>query len=77
MSEETIFTMDDGSVWRPASSRDVVSCTSCGNEVDTIEEIKSYPDGFCPKCNSTWTGAEKRSTMVQVTMPESITGGAA
>lgn len=25
---------------------------------------------------SSWTGTENRSTMIQVTMPESITGGA-
>ena len=43
---------------------------------DTPEEIASYPDGNCPQCGSTWTGTENRSTMRQVTMPESITGGA-
>ena len=73
---ETIITLPDGSTWRPSSSRDVVKCVTCSNEVDTPEEIASFPDGNCPKCGSSWTGEENRSTMIQVTMPEGITGGA-
>jgi DNA-directed RNA polymerase subunit RPC12/RpoP len=76
MSQGTVLTMPNGSRWRPSTSRDVVLCATCSNEVDTPEEILSYPDGDCPQCGSSWTGAEKRSTSVQVTMPESITGGA-
>jgi len=77
MSDETIIIMSDGSRWRPSSSRDVVHCVNCSNEVDTPEEIASYPDGNCPDCGSPWTGGEKRSTMIQVTMPENMSGGAA
>jgi len=77
MSDETIIIMSDGSRWRPSSSRDVVHCVNCTNEVDTPEEIASYPDGNCPDCGSPWTGGEKRSTMIQVTMPENMSGGAA
>lgn len=76
MSENTVITMPNGSKWKPSSSRDVVHCVTCSNEVDTPEEIASYPDGNCPQCGSSWTGGEKRSTIIKVTMPESITGGA-
>jgi len=71
----TILTMPDGSKWRPATSLDQVHCVTCGNIVDTPEEIASYPSGECPDCGSLWTGGEKRSTIIQVTMPDSITGG--
>jgi predicted RNA-binding Zn-ribbon protein involved in translation (DUF1610 family) len=73
---ETIITLPDGSTWRPSSSRDTVHCVKCSNEVDTPAEIASFPDGNCPNCGSPWTGEENRSTMIQVTMPEGITGGA-
>tara|TARA_R100000541_G_scaffold10115_1_gene17932 strand:- start:99 stop:332 length:234 start_codon:yes stop_codon:yes gene_type:complete len=76
MSDETIIVLPDGTKWRPSTSRDVVNCATCENEVDTPEEIASYPDGKCPNCGSSWTGSENRSTMVQVTMPDSIIGGA-
>lgn len=76
MSDETFITMSDGSKWRPSSSRDVVQCATCDNEVDTPEEVASYPDGNCPDCGNPWTGSEKRSTTITVTMPE-IFGGAA
>ena len=45
------------------------------NAVDTPEEIASYPDGNCPDCGESWTGGEKRSTTITVTMPEQISGG--
>ena len=73
---DTIITMSDGSKWRPSSSTDTVHCANCGNVVDSAEEIASYPDGICPDCNQSWTGSEKRSTNIQVTMPEGIIGGA-
>jgi predicted RNA-binding Zn-ribbon protein involved in translation (DUF1610 family) len=68
--------MPDGSEWKPSTSRDVVSCASCPNEVDTPEEILSYPSGNCPNCGNPWTGSEKRSTIIQVTVPEAMGGGA-
>ena len=71
-----ILIMPDGSRWKPSSSSDTVECVNCDNAVDTPEEIASYPDGNCPNCGSSWTGGENRSTMIQVTMPDSITGGA-
>jgi predicted RNA-binding Zn-ribbon protein involved in translation (DUF1610 family) len=73
---ETIITMADGSKWRPSTSSDTVSCVSCDNEVDTPAEIASYPDGNCPDCGNAWTGGEKRSTMITVTMPQGLSGGA-
>ena len=76
MSDGTIISMPDGSKWKPSTSRDVVHCVTCSNEVDTPAEIASYPTGNCPQCGSSWTGEENRSTIIQVTMPESITGGA-
>jgi len=44
--------------------------------VDTPEEVLSYPTGNCPDCGNSWTGDESRSTIIQVTMPQSINGGA-
>lgn len=71
---DTIITMPDGGRWKPATSSDTVHCVNCDNAVDTPEEIASYPDGNCPDCGQSWTGSEKRSTSIQVTMPESISG---
>tara|TARA_Y100001973_G_C5208258_1_gene343343 strand:+ start:9742 stop:9963 length:222 start_codon:yes stop_codon:yes gene_type:complete len=70
----TIITMPNGSKWRPATSSDKITCVNCDNEVDTPEEIASYPDGKCPKCGESWTGEEKRSTSITVTAPEAISG---
>ena len=52
-----------------AKTEDTVHCASCSNEVNTPEEIASYPEGKCPKCGNPWTGSEKRSTMIEVTVP--------
>ena len=76
MSEDTVIIMPDGSRWHPSTSRDVVHCVTCSNAVDMPEEIASYPGGTCPQCASPWTGEEKRSTTINVTMPQGITGGA-
>jgi len=76
MSDETIITMADGSKWRPSTSQDLIHCAGCGNAVDTPEEVLSYPTGNCPDCGNSWTGDESRSTIIQVTMPQSINGGA-
>jgi predicted RNA-binding Zn-ribbon protein involved in translation (DUF1610 family) len=62
--------------WIPSTSSDTVHCIGCGNAVDTPEEIASYPNGNCPDCGKTWTGAEVRSTSITVTAPEAIKGGA-
>jgi|TARA_B110000285_G_scaffold29156_1_gene29412 hypothetical protein len=75
MSDTTVLTMPDGSTWKPSTSRDEVSCVVCNNVVDTAAEIASYPEGNCTECGSSWTGDEKRSTIIQVTIPDSITGG--
>jgi predicted RNA-binding Zn-ribbon protein involved in translation (DUF1610 family) len=72
----TIIQMPDGSCWKPATSSDMVHCESCGNAVDTPEEILSYPNGACPDCGEAWTGAEVRSTSITVTAPEPIRGEA-
>jgi predicted RNA-binding Zn-ribbon protein involved in translation (DUF1610 family) len=60
--------------WTPSTSTDIVHCASCTNEVDTPEEVASYPNGNCPDCGNPWTGAEARSTTIQVTVP-SASGG--
>jgi|TARA_R100001510_G_scaffold17558_1_gene14887 predicted RNA-binding Zn-ribbon protein involved in translation (DUF1610 family) len=73
---DTIITMPDGSRWKPSSSSDTVHCVNCENVVDTPEEVASYPDGNCPDCGQSWTGAEKRSTKITVTAPEAIRGEA-
>lgn len=73
---DTILTMPDGSRWKPSSSSDTVHCVNCENVVDTPEEVASYPDGNCPNCGQSWTGAEKRSTKITVTAPEAIRGEA-
>ena len=73
---DTIITMPDGSRWKPSSSSDTVHCVNCENVVDTPEEVASYPDGNCPDCGQSWTGAEKRSTTITVTAPEAIRGEA-
>ena len=70
-----ILIMPDGSRWKTSTSTDVVECANCDNVVDTPEEIASYPDGNCPDCGESWTGGEKRSTTITVTMPEQISGG--
>lgn len=62
--------------WKPTTSSDTIFCVGCGNAVDTPEEIASYPDGNCPDCGKTWTGAEVRSTSINVTAPEAIRGEA-
>ena len=71
---DTVITMPDGSTWKPSSSTDTVHCVNCGNAVDTLEEIASYPTGNCPDCGESWTGTEKRSTNIRVTAPEAISG---
>lgn len=75
MSDESIITLEDGSKWRPSTSTDSVSCALCPNVVDTPAEIASWPEGNCPDCGNPWTGNEKRSTVISVTVPESIGGG--
>jgi|VirMetMinimDraft_7_1064189.scaffolds.fasta_scaffold00719_5 predicted Zn-ribbon and HTH transcriptional regulator len=60
----------------PSSSQDSVQCQNCGYVAETPFETLSYPHGNCPECGSPWTGGEKRSTMIQVTAPENLSGGA-
>jgi uncharacterized paraquat-inducible protein A len=72
MSDATIITTPNGSQWLPATSRDIVHCATCENEVDTPEEIASYPDGICPQCNNPWTGVERKSTAITVTAPQAV-----
>ncbi len=69
-----IIQMPNGTRWKPSTSSDMVHCVNCDNAVDTPEEVASYPDGNCPDCNQSWTGAERRSTNILVTMPEQIVG---
>jgi len=73
---DQIIVMPDGSRWKPSTSSDTVHCVSCNNAVDTPEEVLTYPSGNCPDCGNPWTGAERRSTLIRVTMPMKISGGA-
>jgi DNA-directed RNA polymerase subunit RPC12/RpoP len=68
--------MSDTDGWKHSKNYDTVYCAHCGNAVDVTEKEEACPGGLCPKCGSSWTGAQKRSTMVMVTMPVAITGGA-
>jgi len=74
MSNETVITMADGSKWLPSSSSDTVHCVSCGNAVNTPEEVATYPNGSCPDCGESWTGAEQKDTAIIVTAPAPIGG---
>ena len=74
MSDETIITLSNGTNWKPSTSSDIVHCESCGNAVDTPEEVRSYPNGNCPECSNPWTGSERRSTSITVTAPEAVKG---
>jgi len=76
MSDDNVIVMSDGSRWAQSTSTDIVQCASCDNLVDTPAEIASYPDGSCPDCGNPWTGVEKRSTIIKVTVPEQLGGGA-
>ena len=38
--------------------------------------LSSYQTEKCPECGNSWTGDEKRSTMIEVTMPTALSGGA-
>ncbi len=69
-----IINFHDGTKWKPSTSSDIVHCVNCNNAVDTPEEIASYPSGNCPDCGDSWTGSERRSTTIVVTMPEQIVG---
>lgn len=71
---DNVLVMPDGSRWLPSTSFDKVHCVNCGNEVDTPEEIASYPDGQCPTCGNNWTGTERRDTSILVTAPQAIEG---
>lgn len=73
MSDQVIV-MTDGSRWSPSTSSDKVYCVNCPNEVDTPEEIASYPNGNCPDCGNPWTGAERKDTTIQVAAPEALGG---
>jgi len=73
---DNVIVMSNGSRWKPSTSTDTVHCVNCGNAVDTPEEILSYPTGNCPDCSNPWTGGERRSTKIIVTMPEEILGEA-
>ena len=71
MSQDHL-TVVDGVRYLPATSEDVVSCANCGNDVDTPEELASYPSGSCPECGNSWTGTETKSTTNRVTVPAAL-----
>jgi|TARA_R110000823_G_scaffold2684_4_gene10768 predicted RNA-binding Zn-ribbon protein involved in translation (DUF1610 family) len=51
-----------------------IVCSGCDNQVDTPEEISSYPEGNCPECGDPWTGDESKHASVMATMPVSAGG---
>lgn len=71
---DNVLVMPDGSRWSPSTSSDTVHCTNCGNAVDTPEEVLSYPNGNCPDCGQTWTGAERKDVAIAVTVPQALGG---
>ena len=66
--------MTDTVKWLPASSSDKVHCVNCNNVVDTPEEVASYPNGNCPDCGESWTGAEQKDTAISVAAPTPMGG---
>lgn len=74
---EKVITMPVGGAESPATSEDIVHCRDCDEAVSIPYGFFPYAQERCPRCGASWTGLEKRSTMVNVSMPESITGGAA
>ena len=72
MSDESIITLEDGSKWRPSTSTDSVSCALCPNVVDTPQRLRLGRRVIVLICGNPWTGNEKRSTVISVTVPESI-----
>ena len=72
----TILTLPGGRERDASAGTDNVYCEGCDNVVASPDTLASYPSGECPQYGTAWTGKEKRSTLIQVTMPESIMGGA-
>jgi predicted RNA-binding Zn-ribbon protein involved in translation (DUF1610 family) len=70
----SIIVMPDGGRWLPSTATETVKCVTCGNIVDTADEIASYPEGNCPDCGNPWTGNERQDTVICVTMPQAISG---
>jgi len=54
---------------------DNIFCGTCNNNAVLPAEHITFEGETCPQCGSSWTGDEKQSTIVEVTMPDSITGG--
>jgi uncharacterized paraquat-inducible protein A len=57
-------------------SKDTVFCDECSCVFITNPTLTSYQTEKCPDCGNSWTGDEKRSTMIEVTMPTALSGGA-
>tara|TARA_R110000796_G_scaffold8291_3_gene27429 strand:+ start:5703 stop:5900 length:198 start_codon:yes stop_codon:yes gene_type:complete len=64
--------MNESNILPRPTSIDKKTCVACG----TLAPVLHNLDGNCPKCGSSWTEDKKRSTIIQVTMPVGITGGA-
>jgi len=62
-------------------SEDTVFCNNCSLKYRRWDSgqnpaLSSYQTEKCPECGNSWTGEEKRSTMIEVTMPTALSGGA-
>jgi len=57
-------------------SEDTVFCNNCSCVFIQNPALSSYQTEKCPDCGNSWTGDEKRSTMIEVTMPTALSGGA-
>jgi len=52
-----------------------VLCLTCENDAVLEAHLTALEGEVCPECGCSWTKENKQSTIVEVTMPDSITGG--
>tara|TARA_R110000796_G_scaffold154075_2_gene270697 strand:- start:155 stop:334 length:180 start_codon:yes stop_codon:yes gene_type:complete len=57
-------------------SKDSIFCTKCSYVLTVNTQLDLPVTENCPQCGNFWTGEEKRSTMIEVTMPIALSGGA-
>tara|TARA_R110000764_G_scaffold50412_1_gene111062 strand:+ start:2488 stop:2667 length:180 start_codon:yes stop_codon:yes gene_type:complete len=57
-------------------SEDTVFCNNCDCAFVNDTSLLPHPGEACPECGNAWTGEEKRSTMIEVTMPTALSDGA-
>ncbi len=65
----------NSTIWDQKRDQDIVECVNCQHKEEIKNAASSYPDGKCPKCSCSWTGGEKKSTIINITMPDDMKGG--